>query len=106
MYKEPAEKPTLYISPSRKKLIEMSHGIGLVLVELCDYNQLTEDDLMELQDYAEVGIMHCDCLNICGMCSRRPFALVNGSRVFAETPAACAAKIKAKVIQELQQFID
>ncbi|CAM3115069.1 uncharacterized protein YuzB (UPF0349 family) [Sporolactobacillus spathodeae] len=82
----------------------MAEGMGLILIELCAYNRLKESDLADLTAYPEVGIMSCECLNVCGMCSMRPFAMVNGQRVFAETPEACTAKIKAKVIQELKQL--
>ncbi|MFT8317823.1 MAG: DUF1450 domain-containing protein [Sporolactobacillus sp.] len=82
----------------------MSDGMGLILIELCDYNQLSEEDLASLEKYPEVAIMSYECLNICGMCSLRPFAMVNGQRIFADSVDACVQKIETKVRQELEEI--
>lgn len=82
----------------------MNEGIGLVLIELCDYNQLTAEHLKELDARPEVAVMSYDCLNRCGMCSMRPFAMVNGTRIFAETTDACVAKIGHQVDSELNKL--
>jgi Uncharacterized protein conserved in bacteria len=82
----------------------MEEGIGLVLIELCDYNQLTPDQLKKVASRPEVAVMNYDCLNRCGMCSMCPFAIVNGTRVFAGTIDACVDKINQQVDRELSKL--
>lgn len=82
----------------------MSDSMGLILIELCDYNQLSESDLAPLESYPEVALMSYECLNICGMCSMRPLAMVNGQRIFADSIEACVRKIEEKVKQELEKI--
>lgn len=82
----------------------MSDGIGLILIELCDYNLLTPQHLKNITAHPEVAVMSYDCLNVCGMCSLRPFAIVNGQRVFAPTVDECLKKIELKVEEELSHL--
>lgn len=82
----------------------MEEGIGLVLIELCDYNQLTPEHLKKIVSRPEVAVMSYDCLNRCGMCSMCPFAMVNGTRIFAGTIDACVEKISHQVDVELRKL--
>jgi uncharacterized protein YuzB (UPF0349 family) len=45
-------------------------------------------------------------MNLCGLCKLRPYALVNGKRVFAATTEECVEKIKAAIEAELAVFHD
>lgn len=82
----------------------MDTGLGMILIEICDYNLLTPEHLEKIARHPEVAVMSYDCLNICGMCSLRPFAIVNGQRIFAETVEDCLAKIERKVEEELKDL--
>lgn len=77
--------------------------MGIVIIELCDYNALSSE---ELEDFyrarPEVAVMSYDCMNYCGMCAMRPYALVNGKRIFGKTTEECIEKVKKAVEKELQ----
>ncbi|SFG21814.1 DUF1450 domain-containing protein [Sporolactobacillus nakayamae] len=79
----------------------MNEGLGLITIEVCDYGSLTVQHLEKIARHPEVAVMNYDCLNVCGMCSLKPFAMVNGQRVFANTIDACLEKIEKKVDEEL-----
>lgn len=82
----------------------MNTGMGMILIEICDYNLLTPQHLEKIAGHPEVAVMSYDCLNICGLCSLRPFAIVNGQRIFAETVEDCLVKIQQKVEEELKKL--
>lgn len=82
----------------------LDEGMGLILIELCDYNLLTPQHLKKIAGHPEVAIMNYDCLNSCGMCSLRPFAIVNGQRIFAPNIEQCLVKIEQKVESELKHL--
>ncbi|RYL92672.1 DUF1450 domain-containing protein [Sporolactobacillus sp. Y61] len=82
----------------------MTEGLGLILIECCDYNLLTTQHLKKIAAHPEVAVMHYDCLNVCGMCSLRPFAIVNGQRIFGKTVDECLDKIQKKVNEELAKL--
>jgi uncharacterized protein YuzB (UPF0349 family) len=82
----------------------LNEGIGLVLIELCDYNQLSPEHLKKVTACPEVAVMSYDCLNRCGMCSMCPFAMVNGKQIFGRTIDACVEKIKHQVDDELRKL--
>lgn len=82
----------------------MQEGMGLILIELCDYNLLAPQHLEKIAAHPEVAVMNYDCLNICGMCSMRPFAIVNGQRIFAPTVEECVEKIEQKVNEEIEKL--
>jgi len=77
--------------------------MGIVIIELCDYNALSSEELEDFyRDRPEVAVMSYDCMNYCGMCAMRPYALVNGKRIFGKTTEQCIEKIKKAVEKELQ----
>jgi len=80
--------------------------MGFILVEICDNNLLATIDLEGIfSDRPEVAVLRYECLNLCGLCSIRPYALINGERVFAKTVEECIAAIKQKVDEELEQYM-
>ncbi|MCI1859626.1 MAG: YuzB family protein [Sporolactobacillus sp.] len=82
----------------------MQQGLGLILIEICDYNLLSGEDLADIAEHPEVAVMSYDCLTVCGMCSLRPFAIVNGRRIFGKNKAECLTKIKQAVKDELRRL--
>jgi uncharacterized protein YuzB (UPF0349 family) len=80
--------------------------MGFILVEICDNNLMATIDLEgEFKDQPEVAVLRYECLNLCGLCAIRPYALVNGERVFAKTIEECLELIKIKVAEELEQYL-
>lgn len=77
--------------------------MGIVIVEICDGNLITTIDLEGIleEEYPEVAVLESDCLSLCGLCAIRPYALVNGKRIFAKTMDECVEKIKEKIEEEL-----
>ncbi|MDQ0159443.1 DUF1450 domain-containing protein [Alkalibacillus salilacus] len=82
--------------------------MGIVVVEICDGNLMTEVDLEGIieSEYPDVAVLENSCLNNCGMCAMRPFALVNNRRVFGKTPEQCIDKIRKIIDEELAAFND
>ncbi|MEF2964616.1 DUF1450 domain-containing protein [Paenibacillus sp. M1] len=79
--------------------------MGIVVVEVCDSNLLSALDLERLEEeYPEIAVLRQDCLNLCGLCRIRPYALVNGRRIFAKTTEECVALIKQAIEEELKAF--
>lgn len=80
-------------------------SLGIVVVEICDRNSIALKPLEELETkYPEVAVMRTDCLNMCNLCRARPYAMVNGKRVYAKTPEECLQRIEATVMEELNEF--
>ncbi|MNM89850.1 hypothetical protein D3C76_552130 [compost metagenome] len=80
-------------------------GMGIVVVEVCDSNLMSALDLEELEEeYPEIAVLRTDCLNLCGLCKLRPYAMVNGERVFAKSTEDCISLIKQKIEEELKAF--
>jgi uncharacterized protein YuzB (UPF0349 family) len=80
--------------------------MGIVVVEICDGSLITELDLegiLEAQ-YPEAAVIESSCLSFCGMCARRPYAIVNGKRIFAKTAEECLQLIKEHIDNELKEF--
>ncbi|MEN8700147.1 MULTISPECIES: DUF1450 domain-containing protein [Bacillus] len=80
--------------------------MGIVVVEICDGSLIAELDLegiLEAQ-YPEVAVIESSCLSFCGMCARRPYAIVNGKRIFARTAEECLQLIKEHIDNELKEF--
>ncbi|MCM3588819.1 YuzB family protein [Mesobacillus maritimus] len=77
--------------------------MGIVVVEICDGNLITQINLEEIleTEYPEVAVLENTCLSFCGMCAKRPYAIVNGKRIFAKTPEECVVKIKEQIEAEL-----
>ncbi|MGD6844460.1 DUF1450 domain-containing protein [Bacillus infantis] len=80
--------------------------MGIVVVEICDGSLIAELDLEGLLEaqYPEVAVIESSCLSFCGMCARRPYAIVNGKRIFAGTAEECFQLIKEHIDNELKEF--
>ncbi|WP_174733253.1 DUF1450 domain-containing protein [Mesobacillus harenae] len=80
--------------------------MGIVVVEICDGSLITEIQLEEIleSEYPEVAVIESSCLSFCGMCAKRPYAIVNGKRIFAKTNEECLELIKQQVEAELAVF--
>jgi uncharacterized protein YuzB (UPF0349 family) len=78
--------------------------MGIVVVEICDGSLITELDLEGIleAEYPEVAVIQSSCLSFCGMCARRPYAIVNGKRIFAKTAEECLQLIKEHIDKELE----
>lgn len=83
--------------------IESVIRMGIVVVEICDGNTITTIDIEEIleSEFPEVAVIMNECLNFCGLCAVRPYALVNNKRVFGKTPEECLDKIKIAIKEEL-----
>ncbi|MNJ64591.1 hypothetical protein D3C77_605510 [compost metagenome] len=80
-------------------------GLGIIVVEVCETNALSLLDLEGLEEeFPEVAVMRTDCLNLCGLCKLRPYALVNGKRVIGASEEECLVSIKQKIQAELQEY--
>ncbi|WP_085524568.1 DUF1450 domain-containing protein [Tuberibacillus sp. Marseille-P3662] len=80
--------------------------MGIVVVEVCEtslINLLDVEEDLESQ-YPEVAVIKNECLSYCGICRVRPYAMVNGKRVFAKTAEACLDKIKQQIEAELAVY--
>ncbi|MCA1038352.1 YuzB family protein [Bacillus infantis] len=77
-----------------------------MVVEICDGSLIAELDLEGLLEaqYREVAVIESSCLSFCGMCARRPYAIVNGKRIFARTAEECLQLIKEHIDNELKEF--
>ncbi|TGB02003.1 YuzB family protein [Halobacillus salinus] len=82
--------------------------MGIVVVEICDGNLITELDIESIieSDYPEVAVLMNECLSFCGMCAVRPYAIVNGSRVFGKTSEEALEKIRTKIEEELAFYAE
>jgi len=81
--------------------------MGIVIVEVCDYNILSAAELEEVFQRNDVAVMSYDCMNFCGMCAMGPYAMVNGRRIFWKKRLKNASeKIKAAVEEELEKLND
>ena len=80
--------------------------MGIVVVEICDGNLITQVNLEEILEskYPEVAVIENTCLSFCGMCAKRPYAIVNGKRIFAKTVEECIEKIIIHIEEELAIF--
>ncbi|RIX51675.1 DUF1450 domain-containing protein [Paenibacillus nanensis] len=80
-------------------------SLGIVVVEVCDRNAIALEDLERLETtYLEVAVMRTNCLNMCNLCRARPYALVNGKRVFAKTSEECLEEVEKLIQEELRDF--
>lgn len=66
--------------------------------KICDKNKLSSVDgfvkkLKEIDSSAEVIV---GCQNICGICRTKPFTIVNGMPIIANTEDELISKIKEK----------
>lgn len=82
-------------------------GIGVVLVEVCDRNSIMKAELEQLEEkYPEIAVLETNCLNMCNLCRARPYALVNGRRVYAKTLDSCIKEIEKLINEELEAFFN
>lgn len=76
-----------------------------MLVEVCDRNGIMLQPLDEIErKFPEASVLATNCLDDCNLCRVRPFALVNGKRLFAESGEACMALIEDAIRRELEHF--
>lgn len=75
-------------------------------MEICDGNTIKTIDIEEIleTEFPEVAVIMNECLNFCGLCTFRPYALVNNKRVFGKTPEECLDKIRIAIKEELAAF--
>ncbi|GAK08158.1 DUF1450 domain-containing protein [Geomicrobium sp. JCM 19038] len=61
--------------------------MGIIIVELCQSNAITKLEIESIleEKYPEVDVIESECLSTCGLCALRPFALVNGNRIFGDS---------------------
>ncbi|MFC2948997.1 DUF1450 domain-containing protein [Virgibacillus sediminis] len=80
--------------------------MGIVVVEVCDGNSITEINIEEIleQEFPEVAVLMNECLSFCGLCRVKPYALVNNKRVFGKTPEECLDKIREEIKKELAVY--
>lgn len=80
-------------------------GLGIVVVEVCEGNLLSSLDVEQLEEeYPEIAVLRLDCLNLCGLCRARPYAMVNGKKVFAKTSEECLELVREQIQAELAAF--
>ncbi|WP_124726676.1 YuzB family protein [Staphylospora marina] len=73
------------------------------LVEFC-VNNLTDEVLAvkkKLEENREIDVLEYGCLGNCGLCAEKPYALVDGEIVSAETGDELLEKI-LKAIEEME----
>ncbi|MBO2944208.1 DUF1450 domain-containing protein [Paenibacillus sp. F411] len=81
--------------------------MGIVIVEICDSNLMSALELERLEElYPEIAVMRADCMNLCGLCKLRPYALVNGKRVIGATTEECVENIKRAIEGELALYLE
>lgn len=81
--------------------------MGIVVVEICDaslINKLNIEMIIE-QEYPDVAVLINNCLSFCGLCAKKPYAIVNGKRIFANTAEECLDLIRNQIEIELAQFL-
>ncbi|WP_062050084.1 DUF1450 domain-containing protein [Bacillus sp. JCM 19034] len=77
--------------------------MGIIVVEICDGSLINEIDVESIleAEFPEVSVIENSCLSFCGMCAKRPYAIVNGKRIFAKTTEECLDKIRNHIESEL-----
>lgn len=80
--------------------------MGIVVVEICDGNLITKMEIETIleAEFPEVAVIESSCLSFCGMCARRPYAIVNGKRIFAKSPEECLDLIRKQIEAELALY--
>ncbi|MGM0904462.1 MAG: DUF1450 domain-containing protein [Bacillota bacterium] len=80
--------------------------MGIIVVEICDGSLITQIDLESIleAEFPEVAVIENSCLSFCGMCAKRPYAMVNGKRIFAKTAEECLELIRKQIETELAVF--
>ncbi|MCP3031755.1 YuzB family protein [Halobacillus sp. A1] len=77
-------------------------------MEICDGNLINEIDVESIieAEYPDVAVLMNECLSFCGLCAIKPYAMVNGTRVFANTPEEALEKIRTKIEEELAFYAE
>lgn len=80
--------------------------MGLVIVEICESNQMQMIDTEQLfeSEYPGVSVLINQCLSMCGLCRSSPFALVNGRRIRGRDVKECTERIRLAIEEELSHF--
>ncbi|TKC17096.1 DUF1450 domain-containing protein [Robertmurraya kyonggiensis] len=80
--------------------------MGIVIVDICDASLIKALDIETIleEEYPEVAVIESSCLSFCGMCAKRPYAIVNGKKIFAKTAEECLELIKKQIEIELSIF--
>ncbi|KHF41687.1 DUF1450 domain-containing protein [Halalkalibacter okhensis] len=80
--------------------------MGIVVVEICNGSLVTQVDVEKIleEEFPEVAVIENSCLSFCGMCAKRPYAIVNGKRIFAKTVTECLDKIREHIKLELAMY--
>ncbi|WP_256464190.1 DUF1450 domain-containing protein [Halobacillus amylolyticus] len=75
---------------------------------MCDGNLINELDVETIieSEYPDVAVLINECLSFCGLCAIKPYAIVNGSRIFGKTPEEALDKIREKIEEELALFAE
>ncbi|WFT75089.1 DUF1450 domain-containing protein [Halobacillus naozhouensis] len=68
-------------------------------------NELDVETIIE-SEYPDVAVLMSECLSFCGLCALKPYALVNGARIFGKTPEEALDKIRKKIEEELALFAE
>lgn len=80
--------------------------MGIVIVDVCDGNAIATINIEEVleKEFPEVAVLMNECLSFCGLCRVKPYAIVNGTRIFGNTPEACLDKIREAIRKELAVY--
>jgi uncharacterized protein YuzB (UPF0349 family) len=80
--------------------------MGIIVVEICESSLINEVDVESILEvkYPEVAVIMNECMSFCGMCAVRPYAIVNGKKIFGQTAKECIAKIKDRIELELALY--
>lgn len=80
-------------------------GAGLVLVEVCDNNQLNTEAIDRLETrFPAVAVLRSDCLSNCALCRVRAYALVNGRMIYGKTVDECLDSIEREIKVEFEKY--
>lgn len=85
----------------------MNNNMGFVIVEVCANNGINSAALEEFEaEMPDIAVLRMECLSLCGLCARQPYALVNGKRVTARSLNECVNRVKEKVAAELDEYAE
>ncbi|MFG6150556.1 DUF1450 domain-containing protein [Halobacillus sp. B23F22_1] len=75
---------------------------------MCDGNLINELDIETIleEEYPDVAVLMNECLSFCGLCAIKPYAMVNGTRVFADSSESALDKIRLKIEEELAFYAE
>lgn len=83
------------------------NNMGFVIVEVCANNGINSDALEAFEaENPDIAVLRMECLSLCGLCARQPYALVNGKRVTARSVNECLDRVKEKITAELDEYAE